>query len=157
MFIRQTITALLAAALLLPSCRRPIEGAAPSIEIKSISKYTMRQNGQDSLLLELEFEDHDGDIGDDVSQTLFISDSRTDSLLATYLVPRISTSDRLRRAKGSISVVVYSACCKYSDGTSCYPNPNSPTDTVRYKVQLQDRAGNLSNSISSDRINLTCQ
>lgn len=157
MFIRQTITALLAAALLLPSCRRPVEGAVPSIEIKSISKYTMLQNGQDSLLLELDFEDNDGDIGDDVSQTLFISDSRTDSLLATYLVPRISSSDRLRRAKGSISVVVYSTCCKYSDGTSCYPNPNSPTDTVRYKVQLQDRAGNLSNSISSDRINLTCQ
>jgi hypothetical protein len=157
MFIRQTIAILLAAALLLPSCRKPIEGAAPSIEIKSISKYTMRQNGQDSLLLELDFADNDGDIGDDVVQTLFISDSRTDSLLATYLVPRISSSDRLRRAKGSISVFVYSGCCKYSDGTSCYPNPNSPTDTIRYKVQLQDRAGNLSNSIMSDKINLTCQ
>jgi hypothetical protein len=139
------------------ACRKPIIGSVPVIEYEGISKYALTQNGQDSLLLEISFSDDDGDIGSDTEKLLYVSDSRTDSLVATYLVPRISQSDRARRRKGSISVIVYSACCRYSDGTSCYANPNSPTDTVRYKIRLQDRMGNLSNTLTTDRITLNCE
>ncbi len=152
-----SILALAACVLAFSACRKPIIGSVPVIEYEGISKYTLTQNGQDSLLLEISFSDDDGDIGSDTEKLLYVSDSRTDSLVATYLVPRISQSERARRRKGSISVIVYAACCRYSDGTSCYPNASTPTDTVRYKIQLQDRMGNLSNTLTTERITLNCQ
>ncbi len=154
------IRLILAASLLLLStqaCRRPIEGAVPVLEYVGISKYELVQNRQDSLIMELEFSDDDGNIGSDTERLLFVYDTRTDSLLGSYLVPRLRQSEEPHRGQGSISIVVYSGCCRYTDGTSCYPNTNQPQDTIRYRVQLFDRDGQGSEPVISERIELLCQ
>jgi len=139
------------------ACRRPIEGAAPTLTYVGISKYEMLQNRQDSLIMELEFSDDDGNVGSDTERLLFVYDTRTDSLVASYLVPRLHQSDEPRRGEGSISIIVYAGCCRYTDGTSCYPNANQPQDTIRYRIQLFDRDGQGSSTVISERIDLLCQ
>jgi len=128
----------------------------PEIKYVGVSKPFMPQNGQDSMILEFSFTDGDGDLGSDGEDAIFIRDSRDSSLVATYQIPQYLQSNKKKCQEGTITLVVYSRCCVYNDGTSCYANPNVGLDSLYYLVQMRDRAGNWSNTIQTELIELDC-
>jgi hypothetical protein len=150
------LTAFLAFGLLLCffSCRKK-HSDTPELSFSEISKSFMTQNGSDSLFLTFRFIDGDGDIGSDTSKNIVVTDNRNGSILATYKVPDYFP-DNSNNRQGSITLVVYAPCCIYPNGTSCQPSTAYPTDTMRYEIQMKDRAGNESNLIQSDLVTLEC-
>lgn len=117
----------------------------------------MPQGGTDSLYLKFSFKDGDGDIGSDKIDNVFVSDSRTDSIIAAYRIPDYlgSTPNNSSR-EGEITLVIYSQCCIYSNGSSCQPNTVEPEQTMTYEIQIQDKAGNYSNKIQTSELTLEC-
>jgi hypothetical protein len=141
--------------LSLSACRKTPAGPEPIIEVKTVSKVFLKQNGQDSLYLTLGFEDAEGDLGSESVDNILVSDGRTGNLLASYRIPNYLNDQNAYR-KGEITLVVYSGCCIYSDSTSCRPNPAVSTDTMKYQIKIRDQAGNWSNEVLSPNIVLEC-
>jgi hypothetical protein len=128
----------------------------PEIKYVGVSKNFMPQNKQDSMILEFSFIDGDGDLGNDSEDAIFVRDSRDNSLVATYQIPQHLQSDKKKCQEGTITLVIYSRCCVYADSSSCYPNGNVGLDSLYYSLQMRDRAGNWSNTIQSELIELDC-
>lgn len=128
----------------------------PAIEFMSVSKSFMTQNGVDSMQLRFSFVDGDGDIGNEEEDNVFVSDARTNQLVASYRIPEYTPNPKQTFRKGEISLVVYAQCCIYPDSTSCYVNAAHPLDTLRYLVQVRDKAGNWSNVIETSPVVLDC-
>lgn len=144
--------------VIISSCKKPDYPNEPELEYKSISKTYMAQNGQDSLVLTFAYTDGDGDIGSDATDNIFVRDSRTGSLVASYRFPNDSDQEAGEYRKGELQLIVYSACCIYNDTSfaACSPNPNQLEDTLRYTIEVVDQAGNESNIIESDEVYLEC-
>jgi hypothetical protein len=149
----KVILAVLAGGLLFQGCLKPEEfPPEPRIAFEDLLIYT-----NDSASLVISFTDGDGDIGLDPSDTdppfdtssvwhhnLFVEYeelrngqwTQVEFLLPLYYrVPRITPSGRNRSLKGEIAVAL-----------KPWPLlPGSPHDTIRFSIQLVDRALNLSN------------
>ncbi len=128
----------------------------PAIKYVGTNKTFMVQNRQDSMLLEFSFTDGDGDLGDGSQDAIFIRDSRDSSIVATYQIPAYLQSDKKKCQEGTITLLVYSRCCVYADSSSCYPNSLIGLDSLFYELQMRDRAGNWSNTIQTELIELDC-
>lgn len=129
----------------------------PQIEFVSVSQQYMTQGGNDSLYLKFNFTDGNGDIGSDTSDNIFVSDSRTGAIIASYKIPNyLGTNPNNSSRTGEITLVVYSQCCIYPNGSSCQSSTDYPTRTMHYEIKVQDQAGNYSNTIQSDEITLEC-
>ncbi|HJW29408.1 MAG TPA: hypothetical protein VJ508_09160 [Saprospiraceae bacterium] len=137
----------------------PIE---PRIEFVGLSKDTLHQGlfQQDSLTVIFKFEDGDGDIGrtdQEPDNNVFFVDERTGTLDNTFGIPEIPQEGAGNGVEGQVKILLYSTCCIYSDGSDpCTVNPNFPTDTVRYRIYMKDRAGHQSNDILTPPITLLC-
>lgn len=131
--------------------------AEPSIEFISVSKNYLTQNGADSLQLKFSFVDGDGDIGDEETDNVFVTDARTGQVVASYRIPEYTENTKHTYRKGEISLIVYSQCCIYPDSSSCYANAAYPLDSMVYTVQVRDKAGNWSNTIESSIVQLDCE
>lgn len=138
------------------ACRKT-DPPEPALTYLSISKGFMAQNGQDSLLLTFSFTDGDGDIGNDTEDNIFVTDSRTNQLIASYRIPEVDENSSKNGRQGDITLILYSQCCIYPDSSSCYASTVFPTDSMSYKIQVKDKAGNLSNIISTDAVQLDCE
>ncbi|CAA6814865.1 MAG: Unknown protein [uncultured Aureispira sp.] len=129
----------------------------PTLEFVSLSKNYMVQGGIDSLYLKFKFTDGDGNIGSDTNNNIFVSDPRTGAVIASYKLPNfIGTNPNNSSRTGEITLIVYSQCCIYINGSSCQPSTSQPTDAMRYKVQVVDQDGNYSNEMETDEIILEC-
>ncbi|BDS12264.1 hypothetical protein [Aureispira anguillae] len=129
----------------------------PYIEFVSISDSYMTQGGLDSLYLKFKFTDGDGNIGSDTNDNIFVSDSRTGAIIASYKIPNyLGVNPNNSSRTGEVTLVVYSQCCIYPNGSSCQSSTTYPTRTMNYKVQIQDQAGNYSNVIETDEVTLDC-
>jgi hypothetical protein len=129
----------------------------PSLEFVSVSKSYMVQGGQDSLYLKFKFTDGDGNIGSDTSDNIFVSDQRTGVIIASYKLPDyIGTNPNNSSRTGELTLIVYSQCCIYNNGTSCQASTSQPTKDMRYEVQVVDQDGNYSNVMETDEIILEC-
>lgn len=134
----------------------------PHIEFLSISKDTLDQGifQEDSLTVRFRFEDGDGDIGrtdQDPENNIFFIDERTGTLDNTFGIPTLPEDGAGNGVEGDVKILLFSTCCIYSDGSDpCLPNPNSPLDTVQYRIYIVDRAGHKSNEILTDPIILRC-
>jgi len=129
----------------------------PSLEFVSLSKTYMVQGGLDSLYLKFRFTDGNGNIGSDTSDNIFVSDSRTGAVIASYKLPNYSGNNSNNSSRtGEITLIVYSQCCIYINGSSCQPSTTQPTKTMYYKVQVVDQDGNYSNEMQTDDIILEC-
>ncbi len=138
----------------------PIE---PKIEFISLSKDTLRQGifQQDSLFVTFKFEDGDGDIGrtdQEPDNNVFFIDERTGTLDNTFGIPEIPQEGAGNGVEGQVRILVFSTCCIYPDGSDpCTINDNYPTDSLRYRIYIKDRAGHTSNEILTPNIVLLCQ
>lgn len=129
----------------------------PFVEFVSVSKNYMVQGGVDSLYLKFKFTDGDGNIGSDTSDNIFVSDSRTGAVIASYKLPdHMSNNSNNSSRTGEVTLIVYSQCCIYSNGTSCQPSTTEPTGAMRYEIKVVDQVGNYSNIMESDEIILEC-
>lgn len=114
----------------------------------------------DTLEITFAFTDGDGDLGIEGNTfDIFLTDSR-DGFTDIKKLPIIPDQGIGNGISGEITVRLpnrLNICCTYPDGsTSCVPNPNFPTDTMSYSIQIQDRAGNKSNKIQTETITILC-
>ncbi len=135
----------------------------PELSYVGISKDTMVQSSVlgDSLLLFFDFKDGDGDIGiaeDQIGFDLTITDNRTGNIYDRYKTPFVPEQGAANGIEGSVQLTLFTTCCVF-EGTNipaCNAPENLPTDTLTLDIQLTDRAGNMSNVITTEMIILVC-
>lgn len=128
----------------------------PFIEFRGLSSSSVIQNSSDSVIVTIYFTDGDGDLGSETLQNVTFTNTNLNIVENTFRIPVIPQEGASPGISGEISFTVLSSCCVYSDGTPpCFPNPGNTYD-VNYDVQIEDRAGNMSNVISLPPITHIC-
>jgi len=158
-----SIWVLLITGLCLASCNNsPNFDDAPVIGFISISKDTMVQNqsNTDSLFLTISFKDGDGDLGTNgssLNENIFLVDSRTDIIYDRFKIPEIPISGIQNGIEGTITMKVFTTCCRFDDIAILCPNPvDRPTNDFFIEIYMIDDAGNESNRINTNNITLLC-
>ncbi len=138
----------------------------PVITFKSISKNQMRQGtqGEDSLTVVFSYTDGDGDLGfpgNDPQPSIFIQDARDSFPKYSYKIPYVEPQGTGNGISGDISIVLPTTCCIYVNPQgvklACKNVPAFFTqDEFFYRISIKDRAGNVSNTIETDKIKLLC-
>ncbi|MBK9732590.1 MAG: hypothetical protein IPO83_15155 [Chitinophagaceae bacterium] len=135
---------------MLASCLNPPEyPVEPLIAFDSISKtFVKGQPAFDSITFVISFTDGDGDLGASSSDTipnLFFKDSRT-GFINTFQFPNITPEGNVKDISGTISYVFSPFNC----------TPGKLTDTFFYTIFISDRAGNMSNEVTTPLIICDC-
>lgn len=158
--VRRSLSWLLLVAFTNVKCLKapdfPIE---PEITFISISKTEFFQQTiqPDSFLLIFAFTDGDGDLGDDSTLNLTFTDSRLPNNPQFFRLPFIPLEGAGNGISGEVYMKLASTCCIYPDLTPpCRINPNFPSNTLYYTIQIEDRAGNKSNIIRTPDLTLKC-
>lgn len=115
----------------------------PEIALLSVAPDTVH-NLQDSLLFTVSYTDGDGDLGDyDAdSLSLWITDNRFPLTEKFHIIPLAPQGASIVIA-GELKVVLEHIILK---------DQSSVAETATFTVQLKDRAGHWSNSVTSDTI-----
>lgn len=147
---------ILAIAAMLPtSCKKANNNSViPSITYGGISPNTVKSgNGKDTVFVKLILNDGDGDLGNDPNSGIhdvYLKDSRTGET-NKYFFPAIP-SDAIKAEKG---VQIY-VTIKVEAGLFLVLRPDHPTgDTLSYDIYVKDKAGNNSNTITTEPIYIT--
>jgi hypothetical protein len=142
----------------------------PLLENPTVSRSQVSGN-LDSITIKFDFKDGDGDIGELEPDTtsynlcdlntintaafsmLFVEDTRTGCFVNYHLeaIPVESGS-----ITGEMEVTFNSICCIYGGDTACIPSTQYPTDTVIFKIRMKDRAGNISNLLTTPPVYINC-
>ncbi|MBK9272437.1 MAG: hypothetical protein IPM48_12665 [Saprospiraceae bacterium] len=134
----------------------------PKIWFISFSKLEFMQGdiNQDSVWLEIGFEDGDGDIGfgaNNPSQDIFLYDRRTGKLQDSYKLPDLPNSDG-KPVSGTIKLRVFNTCCIFPQGIPpCSSPPQFPNDSINYELYLVDRSANQSEKIQTPFLSILCK
>lgn len=161
-----SLSVLIFLGLALFSCVQPPDyPIEPEIEYIGFNTLTFPQGGagtpSDTLILTFAFTDGDGDIGfADTTIDVFLTDSRTgfEEIRKLPVIPEEGVGNGI---SGEITLRFPNqpsqVCCLYPDNSpGCSPNPEFPTDTFSYTVQIMDQAGNHSNVIQTETVTLLC-
>ncbi|MEY3051670.1 MAG: hypothetical protein RLY31_1455 [Bacteroidota bacterium] len=147
----------------LSSCASPPDyPLEPYIEFVSLSKDTMQrgQNQEDSVFVTFRFTDGDGDIGNNDTLDLFLTDLRTQVLERQFRIPAVPKLGASNGIKGEIRVRLLPTCCIFPPDLGLNPcmdeTPLMPYDQVSYELFVRDRSGNASNSITVGPIFIRC-
>lgn len=159
------ICCILALTGLFSSCTKgPELSNIPYLEYQMLSKDTINQSvsTDDSFILFLHIEDGDGDIGNESSDgvfNLFITDSRTgEDYDQPVLIPKVPESVSKRGVLIDMELTLFPPCCLYSDSTPpCVPSSTNPLDSLTLDIHLIDRAGNMSNIVTTDKLYVRCE
>ena len=118
----------------------------PSIVLIDVSPKTV-QEYKDSIVFVIQYLDGDGDIGTENADTksLFITDGRA-SLTESYHLPPLAIIGTEMAIQGNLNVVLNRTALLNSTGAS---------ETTTYSIYLVDRAGNNSNTVTSETITIT--
>ncbi|MBB4080967.1 hypothetical protein GGR28_003608 [Lewinella aquimaris] len=154
---------LLAASFVLASCVNPPDYPdEPVIVYEGVSKNTIYQftNGpRDSITIQFSFTDGDGDLSTQDSADIFYQDSRFPGLPPTPLAfPVIPTEGTGNGISGDVFFTLINTaqvCCVFND-RFCVADERYPVDTLSYLIYIQDRAGNRSNTIKTEQIQVLC-
>lgn len=158
------LVGLLVVIFTLVSCGKgPDISNIPSIEFTGMSKDTIKQSlvTDDSFILYVHIEDGDGDIGDSSAANgfnFFITDSRTGlDYDQPYLIPMVPEGLSKNGVIIDLELRLFPPCCIYPDNTfPCEISDQFPLDSLQLEINLMDRAGNLSNTVTSDYLYLRC-
>lgn len=139
----------------------------PVIEFAGLSKNVMRQSrlGPDTVWVSFNFTDGDGDLGSrDSMPNIFIEDGRDSFGKTPYSIPYIEPQGAGNGISGTITISLPTTCCLYPDINGikfppCDTSKNAPQnlDTVFYRIYITDRAGHVSNTITTEPITLICR
>lgn len=134
----------------------------PVIEYIGVSKSSMIQDNlnTDSLFLYFSFTDGDGDLGhnpNDTSRNVFIRDLRTGNIQDRFKSPYIPEEGIGNGISGDMQLLLYTTCCLFPNNIPpCSAPSQYPIDTLIYEIYIKDRAGNVSNTITTEPIILRC-
>ncbi len=126
------------------ACSKNTYNTKPTIKIKSISTNVV-QNGND-LTVQLQVTDKEGDVTDSMS----ITKVRVNQKVAPITVRDILYF-KVPDAPNSIDGIVQ-LDLKYQDHLISAQNPLGENDTLLLRFALRDKAGNVSDTITSDSI-----
>jgi hypothetical protein len=138
----------------------PIE---PVLEFQGFSKNSMRQGvfAEDSIVMTLFFTDGDFGTSDTgIEKNIFMTDKRTGEVFREFKAPFVPVEGAANGISGTISVKLYTTCCIFPASTGIPPceSPSAfPTNQLVLDVYIKDRAGNISNTITSPPIVILCQ
>lgn len=152
-----SFTLLIAAiSMFVGACVQPPEYPnEPAIDFVNFSNVIMQQN-VDSTRLTISFTDGDGDLGlrdTENGINMYMTDTRT-GFVENFRVPFIPDQGVGNGISGEITVLILPTCC--NTNTPCLPTPDTPEDQLVYKIQIEDRAGNLSNELTLPALTLLC-
>jgi hypothetical protein len=149
--------------LMLLSCAdAPNYPPAAVIEYLGVNKLQVLQEplGLDTLEIYFSFTDGDGDLSIEDSTDIFLVDSRVPTIVSQYKIPTIAEDGINNGIRGEITVRIKNVnrgiCCIESQ-SPCIGTPASPVESFSYEIQIRDRAGNLSNKINTEIIDIICQ
>lgn len=147
--------------ILLSGClKAPEYPVEPIINLISVSSDVMKQDNfnTDSIVIVFGFTDGDGDLGDNDSVNIFLTDERIGQSAGTFKIPLLSQSAGAEGISGEIAVRVYTTCCLFPNGQPpCTPSTEYPVDSLVYSIYIEDRANHKSNVIQTIPIKLLCQ
>lgn len=140
--------------LCLSACNKANSGTVdkvPSIYFTSLSADSLQASSEQTLDINFNFSDGDGDLGNKASSgnyDIYTRDVRNDSMI-NYFFPQALPSV-IEAGKG-----VSGSCALTIDAAFIELSPNRPLhDTLRLEIYIKDRAGNQSNRIITPNIYL---
>ncbi len=133
----------------------------PHIDFVSLSKTTMRSGQigtEDSVYVTLSFTDGDGDLGNTVndqsSLNIFTVNRLYNQPADSFRLPFIPEQGTKNGISGQIRLRLLTSCCK--GAFPCDPYITKKYDTLTYDISIKDRAGHLSNVVTTPAILLQC-
>jgi len=131
----------------------------PLIEFTSVSKQTMEQSFflTDSVIVAIQFEDGDGDLGHESSDptlNIIVIDNRTGEIFDRFKSPFIPLQGVNNGIQGEIRLKIFTTCCTMPGG--CESDDSFPEEQLSFDIYIVDRAGNQSNTITTSEITLLC-
>lgn len=134
----------------------------PVLTFEGLSKSQIFQftNGPlDSIQIHFSFTDGDGDLSlpDTDSIDIFLTDSRIglQTPLSLPLIPEEGTGNGIS-GDIFINLINQTGICCIFNNRLCAADESYPIDTFSYAIQIRDRAGNMSNVIRTDPIEILC-
>lgn len=117
----------------------------PAIEFVSISPGTAVEY-QDKITIVISYKDGDGDLGENAPdvKNLFLTDSRN-NVTYQYRVSQLAPAGQAVAIKGSLVIELKNTAIING----------STSEAVSYSVYVKDRAGNVSNTVSTSAITVT--
>ena len=99
-----------------------------------------------AITIAFSYDDLDGDLGenDPNVSNLFITDSRN-NVMYNYRISQLAPDEANIHIKGNLNAVIKSTAI----------TDNSSSQSVTYSLYIKDRAGNTSNTITTDAITVT--
>jgi hypothetical protein len=130
------------------SCKKDDEiviSTTPELNFVSISPTTATEY-QDKITIVITYRDGDGDLGENAPdvKNLFLTDTRN-NVTYQYRISQLAPSGQAVAIQGTLAIELKNTAI--IDG--------STSQAVTYSIYAKDRAGNVSNSISTSAITLT--
>ena len=133
----------------------PVGNNPPSLSYIGLEKDTMRQGLRgDSVVVLLNFEDVDGDLGGEEGLNISIVDNRDGFVdpVSFPILPKLKDGQR-----GLLRLTIETTCCIFPNNIQpCENPPEFPTNRYTYDIVIKDIAGNVSNAVTTDSITLLC-
>jgi hypothetical protein len=136
------IIAILSSTILLTACDKGKFETKPLIEVKNYNSKEILANG--SLVIRLDYFDKEGDIGDGVMYVLrkrlnVIPPNQDRPDLLNYMIPKFNDRDQ-----GELRL-------EFQEENFLSESTNQ-NDTMIFRIAVTDRAGNASDTITTDQI-----
>jgi len=133
------------AALSFSSCHKddPIDSKTPTIELVSVSSTNVLEG--DPLTFRIKYTDGDGDLGENNADAhnLFLVDNRV-NVTYEYRIQELAPSGSSLIIRGNLDIELK---------TTAITN-GSTSQQVTYSIYLKDRAGNQSNTVTTESITI---
>lgn len=138
---------LTALSLMISSCKKEDEqvGDIPVITFETISPGTVKAYS-DSVIIRIGYEDGNGDLGENntTQANAFITDVRS-GLVYQFRIRQLAPDDANIHIRGSLNIVLPQVGFM----------GNGSNESATFKVKVEDRAGNMSNEITTSAITVT--
>ncbi|MGB3948408.1 MAG: hypothetical protein WBM13_10510 [Bacteroidia bacterium] len=130
------------------SCKKDDEitiSTTPELNFVSISPTTATEY-QDKITIVITYKDGDGDLGENAPdvKNLFLTDTRN-NVTYQYRISQLAPSGQAIAIQGTLAIELKNTAIING----------STSESVTYSIYAKDRAGNVSNTISTSAITLT--
>ena len=136
---------LLGSLMWLSSCKKDVEtmSIVPEISFVSIGPGSIYQN-KDSVIIRISYRDGDGDLGENNSdvQNAEITNFRN-NLTYKFRIRQLAPTNANVAIQGELEFIIPGVAME---------NPSLSTESTSFSIKITDRAGNTSNSITSNSI-----
>lgn len=159
-----SLSFLLSSLLIIACVNPPNYPDTPVIEYIGVNDTEILQGAPffdpDTLSIMFSFTDGDGDLSTEDATDIFVYDTRFPGAdPVQYRIPTIPEDGTGNGIRGEITLNIVNSnniCC-IENGFACPPNATIPVDTFSYEIEIRDRAGNFSNRIRTETLDILCQ